>query len=102
MATVIDLEAQLRGFEQQVRTMVTGDDVVARCSAQGFDLGFDLAELAMRQAILDLATKGVLPDGRVGKIMTTVADAMNACKGRVVDDGQAETVSSGGLPSAGG
>lgn len=100
MATVIDLEAQLRTFEQQVRMLIGGKDFAARAAAEGFDLGFDLAALAMRQALLELAMKGALPEGRVGKIMQSIADGMDACKGRVVDDGQAETVSSGGLPPA--
>lgn len=84
MNMVMELEERLRTFETSCAAMFAQDDVFTRQMNQSFNLGFELALLGMRLAVLEMTIQGVLPDGRAGRIMAAIADRMNASKERAL------------------
>lgn len=80
MATVNQLGLELAAFEADLKSALDGDKT-ARATLQA---GAVMASLAAGQCLLDLGIKGVLPEGRVGKIMNAVRDAIEESTARIV------------------
>ena len=92
MATVIQLKTDLEGFEDDVRKIFTRapSDTQGRLVLSTFELGMSLALLAMKQEVLELTIQGSLPEGRAGAIMASIAEAIEASKGRVLNGRETE------------
>lgn len=65
-----------------------------------FGTGVKLGKIVSALALLDLATKGALPEGSVGRIMRVVGEEIDAAERRVLVGTQAK-MSGTELPPAG-
>lgn len=100
MNAVIEMEKALRLYEGRCATLHAGTDVFNHCNKQAFELGFELAVLGVRLALLDMAVQGILPDTRIGRIMTDIISRLNASRDRALgtaEQSEATPLSGAGL-----
>ena len=81
MATVNVLLRELNQLEADTKAKLAGQDPAIE---QAVRCGFAIARVAATQAILDLSVKGIIPDGRGGRIMDEVKQAIDESAGRTV------------------
>jgi hypothetical protein len=80
MATVNKLMLDLAAFEHDLKTGMQGDAM----TQQAVRTGYMAAMVAAQQRILELCIKGIIPEGRGGKISEAVTEAVRESCKRVV------------------
>lgn len=95
--TLTNLKLRITELEAFARKVVQSAEDYSEFVTTGVEMGYDAAVSAALEKLLELGIKGVLPDGRVGSIMTEIRDAIVASKERVCGENQA--MSGLGLPA---
>jgi hypothetical protein len=79
MATVNKLLRELAALENETKEGVAADPI----ACAGIRAGFAIAEIVAAHTLLELGIKGVLPEGKGGRIIEEVKKALRASANRI-------------------